>query len=405
MLSGKKILIGITGGIAAYKICYLVRMLVKEKAEVRIVMSPSAEKFVSPVTLSTLSKNEVFINFFPQETNKKRKKSIKTETKHVELGLWADLMIIAPATMNTIGKIAGGICDNLLLATLFSAKCPVMIAPAMDEDMSRHPVTKKNLSELKKLDYRVIDMEEGELASGLYGYGRMAEPETIFKKIGSYFSGKRDLEGKKILITAGPTVEHIDPVRFITNFSSGKMGYETARAACERGADVTLISGPVKLNPVDGVKTEYVNTSGEMFESVKKNIKGKDLIIMAAAVEDFVPVKSSRYKLKKDVKAKIFNIEFKHAIDILKYIGENKNGFRLIGFALETDNPVKNAKKKLRSKNLDLIVLNNLNDEGAGFGYDTNVVTLIDSKHSKKLNKMSKYDVGNKILDEYLKMN
>jgi phosphopantothenoylcysteine decarboxylase / phosphopantothenate---cysteine ligase len=404
MLKGKKILIGVTGGIAAYKICQLVRLLVKEKAEVKIIMTPSAEKFVSPVTLSTLSKNEVLIDLFPKEIKSKKSKKINIKTWHVDLGLWADLMLIAPATLNTIGKIVNGICDNLLLATVYSARCPVMIAPAMDEDMFKHPVTKNNIELSRNLNYKVIDPEKGELASGLVGTGRMAEPESIFKIVKDHFEKTRDLKGKKILITAGPTVEQIDPVRFITNASSGKMGYETARAAKERGADVTLISGPVMIKSEKGIKKIDVKSAEQMFKAVKKNLNGKDLIIMSAAVEDLVPVIFSRYKIKKKTKDKIFNIAFKPAIDILKYLGEIKKTFKLIGFALETDNDLNNAKEKLKSKNLDMIVMNNLNDKGAGFGYDTNVVTFINSKSPKKLKKMSKYEIGNKILDEYLKM-
>lgn len=403
MLKGKKILIGISGGIAAYKICYLVRMLIKEGAEVRVVMTPTATKFVSPVTLSALSKNEVIINMFPDNDDYTGSEKIETKTWHVNLGIWADVFLIAPATANTISKIAAGISDNFLLSTVLAAKCPVLIAPTMDDDMYKNTFTQRNLRMLKDAGYKFIDPTFGELASGIHGEGRMAEPEKILEYIENFLSVKKDLSGKNVLITAGPTIEFLDSVRFLTNSSTGKMGFEIARAASDRGAKVTLITGPVALNNIDGVKRIDVKTSDEMFRSVKANLKNKDLIIMTAAVEDFKPVKAINSKIKKEDKDK-FIFEFKKTVDILEHVGKIKKGFKLIGFALETDDEIENAKRKLLKKNLDLVVLNNPKVDGAGFGTDTNVITLIDKRNIQKLPLMSKYEAGNKILDKYLRM-
>ena len=403
MLKGKKILIGISGGIAAYKICYLVRHLVKQDAEVRIIMTPNAAKFVSPITLSALSRNEVIINMFPDIHDISKAEKTETGTWHVNLGIWADVFIIAPATANTIAKITCGISDNFLLTTVLASRCPVIIAPSMDDDMYKNPVTKENLEKLKSRGFKIIDPVFGELASGITGEGRMAEPEYIFDRIKDQLLIKKDLYGKKVLITAGPTVEFLDSVRFITNSSTGKMGFELARAARDRGAEVTLVTGPVSLNDIENVKRINVKTSDEMFKKVNGNLKNKDLVIMTAAVEDFKPVKTADSKIKKEGNDK-FVFEFKKTIDILEHIGKNKSGFKLIGFALESDNGPENAKRKLKNKNLDLIVLNDTNTEGAGFGADTNVVTLIDKKGSEALPIMSKYEVGNAILSKYLKL-
>jgi len=403
MLKDKKILLGISGGIAAYKICYLVRMLIKQGAEVKIIMTPSAMMFVSSLTLSTLSKNEVIINMFPEIDDYNKGEKVEIKTWHVNLGLWADIFIIAPATANTIAKIAHGISDNFLLATVLASKCPILIAPSMDDDMYKNAATKKNLTQLREYGYKIIDPVYGELASGISGEGRMAEPESIFKFISDLILRKKDLDGKRILITAGPTIEFLDSVRFITNSSTGKMGFELAKAARDRGATVTLISGPVTLIDIEGVKRINVQTSGEMFTSVKSNLKNKDLVIMAAAVEDFKPVNTVNSKIKKEDSSK-FVFEFERTVDILEFIGKNKKEFKLIGFALETDNELDNAKKKLNKKNLDMIVLNNPKVAGAGFGSDTNVITLIDKKNIDILPLMSKYDAGNAILDKYLKM-
>lgn len=403
MLKGKKILIGISGGIAAYKICNLVRLFIKQGAEVQVIMTPSATKFVSPVTLSALSKNEVIINMFPESDDYSSSEKVETKTWHVNLGLWADIFVIAPATANTIAKIVNGFSDNFLLASVLAARCPIAVAPTMDDDMYKNPATKRNLERLKETGYKIIDPSYGELASGIYGEGRMAEPEEIFDFVKNIILKKKDLDGKKILISAGPTIEYLDRVRFITNASTGKMGFELARAASERGAAVTLVAGPVTLSDIENVKRINVKTSDEMFKAMKSNMKSKDLIIMTAAVEDFKPVKTEKLKLKKEGSDN-FIFEFKKSVDILDYLGKNKSGFKLIGFALETDNELENAKRKLKNKNLDMIVLNNPDTEGAGFGTDTNVVTLIDKKDIEKLPVMSKYAVGNFILDKYLKM-
>lgn len=403
MLKGKKILIGISGGIAAYKICYLVRFLVKQGADVRIIMTPNATKFVSPITLSALSKNEVIINMFPEISDMAKAEKIETGTWHVNLGIWADVFVIAPATANTIAKIVCGISDNFLLTAVLASRCPVIIAPSMDDDMYKNPVTRDNIEKLKRIGYQIIDPVFGELASGITGEGRMAEPEFIFEKLKEQLLIKKDLYGKKILITAGPTVEYLDRVRFITNSSTGKMGFELARAAMDRGAEVTLVTGPVSLHDIENVKRINVETSDEMFKKVKSNLKNKDLVIMTAAVEDFKPVKTTDSKIKKEGMDK-FVFEFKKTVDILEHIGKNKAGFKLIGFALETENGFENAKRKLKNKNLDMIVLNNPNTEGAGFGTDTNIVTLIDKKGSEELPIMSKYEVGSAILSKYLKL-
>ncbi len=403
MLKGKKILLGISGGIAAYKICYLVRMLVKQEAIVRIIMTPSSTKFVSPLTLSVLSKNEVTINMFHPEKDFTRTENIEAKTWHINLGSWANVFVIAPATANTIAKIVNGISDNFLLATVLASRCPVIVAPTMDDDMYKNPATKKNMKLLGEFGYKIIPPGKGELASGIYGEGRMAEPEEILEYLKNIIFGKKDLEGTRILITAGPTLEFIDSVRFITNSSTGKMGFELAKAAQERGADVTLISGPAALPDIEGVKRINVKTSDEMYDACKNNMDNKGLIVMTAAVEDFAPVKPRSSKIKKENTDKFF-FEFKKTIDILEYLGKNKNGFKLIGFALETNNEIENAKKKLRGKNLDLVVLNNPLVKGAGFGTDTNVVKFIDNESIEELPIMSKYDVGNRILDKYLKM-
>ncbi len=403
MLDGKKILIGISGGIAAYKICYLVRYFIRQGAEVKVIMTPSAVNFVSPVTLSALSKNEVIINMFSPLENADKLEKAETKTWHVNLGLWADVFVIAPATANTLAKINHGICDNFLLTSVLAARCPVFLAPAMDDDMIKNPVSKNNLKSLREYGYNIIEPEYGELASGLTGEGRMAEPEKIFETIKEFLKRRNDLKGKKILVTAGPTVEFLDRVRYITNSSTGKMGFEIARAANDRGASVTLVTGPVVLNDIQGVKRINVRTADDMFKAVKSNIKNKDLVIMSAAVEDFVPVSLFSGKIKKEEKEK-FVFEFKRAVDILQYIGERKKNFKLIGFALETDNEIENARMKLKKKNLDMIVSNNPDIEGSGFGTDTNKVNLITSKNTESLPQMSKYDVGNAILDKYLKM-
>jgi len=399
-VKGKKILLGISGGIAAYKTCELVRLFKKNGAEVRVIMTPAAAHFVSPVTLSTLSGNEVALNMFPQG-KPEQAETIETKTWHIYSGLWADIYLIAPATANTIAKLAGGISDNFLTTTALSVRCPVVITPTMDEDMYNAERTQLNLSKLKETGYWIIEPETGELASGLKGIGRMPEPGAIFKYIDEFLSGyKYDFEGKRFLVTAGPTYEPIDDARFIGNYSTGKMGYQVAIAAARRGADVTLVSGPTMLNTPRNVKRINIQTADEMLEAVKTNIKKKEYVIMTAAVADFRPFERLTGKLKKQ-ESKELTIKTVRTPDILKYLGENKKGFKLVGFALETKNEIKYAKEKIKSKHLDMIVVNNPRVKGAGFGTDTNVVTIIDKKMKvTKLDKMTKFEVAMKILDK-----
>lgn len=400
-LQGRKILLGISAGIAAYKCCELTRLFRKAQAEVKIVMTPSAVQFVSPVTLSALSGNEVLINMFPNDKPEEQEK-INVKTWHIYNGVWADVLLIAPATANTIAKIAYGLCDNFLTSVLLASRCPVIICPSMDEDMYTNDATSSNLAKLKERGYYIIEPESGELASGLVGKGRLPEPESIFNYVNSFLeNSKRDFEGKKVLVTAGPTYEPIDDVRFIGNYSSGKMGFQIARVAAERGADVTLISGPSNLETPRQVKRIDVLTSDEMFAKVKDLYNENNFIIMSAAIADYQPVSRFNGKLKKDEAE--FELKLKKTVDILEYLGKNKTNFKLIGFALETGNELENAKKKLVSKNLDLIVLNNPNVEGAGFGSDTNVVTFIDKTfNTESAGKMYKIDIANKLLDKIL---
>jgi phosphopantothenoylcysteine decarboxylase / phosphopantothenate---cysteine ligase len=389
MLSGKKILIGITGSIAAYKIPLLVRSLIREGAEVKVIMTPAATDFVSKLTLSTLSKNSVFTDLFNEQS----------WTNHVMLGRWADVMIIAPLSCNTLSKMRSGQCDNLLMATYLSATCPVVIAPAMDEDMWHHQTTISNLEEVQKNGCKLIPAEFGELASGLIGDGRMAEPETIHNYLVSFFERKQSLKGKKALVTAGPTYEALDPVRFIGNHSSGKMGYAIAEELAERGAEVTLISGPVHIK-THSASIELIKTKSaeDMYKAcIGRN--GFDITVMAAAVADYAPVEAKEQKIKKS--EDLLNISFKKTTDILSELGaRKKEGQVLVGFALETENEEKNALKKLKEKNADLIVLNSLNEEGAGFGVDTNAVTLfLKSGISKKIGINTKKVIAKDIVD------
>lgn len=373
MLAGKKVLIGISGSIAAYKIPLLVRQLVKEGAEVRIIMTDASKAFVSKLTLSTLSKSPVLDTLFDEVS----------WSNHVMLGRWADIMLIAPLSCNTLSKMATGLCDNLLMATYLSATCPVVVAPAMDEDMWHHATTKQNLSTIATNQVSIIPVEHGELASGLIGDGRMAEPERIVQFLTEFFEYSHQLSGKKALVTAGPTYEAIDPVRFIGNHSSGKMGYSIAEELAKRGAEVVLISGPVscqvKNKTIQLVKT---TTAEQMFESCIAN-KDFDIAVMAAAVADYTPIEVAPQKLKK--KEDGLTIQLKKTKDILAAIGKEKSNQQiLVGFALETENEEENAKKKLVAKNADIIVLNSLNDKGAGFKNDTNKVTLFYKNQTQK---------------------
>lgn len=366
-LQGKNILLGVSGGIAAYKIAYLVRLLVKKQAAVRVVMSESAKQFVTPLTLSTLSKNEVLDNF---------SNANNAWNNHIEVGLWADAMIIAPATANTIAKMAHGICDNFLIATYLSARCPVFFAPAMDLDMLQHPTTQQNIEKLQSFGNQLIPSAFGELASGLIGEGRMAEPEEICTILENYFFQEKILSGKKILITAGPTHEAIDPVRFIGNHSSGKMGIALANAAQQLGAEVTLILGPVAKQYIHSqINVVSVTSAEQMYNAVHQYFTQTDIAILAAAVADYSPKEKSEQKIKKN--NDFLTLELTKTKDILQSLGEIKTTQKLIGFALETQNEIENAKEKIRRKNLDAIILNSLNDKGSGFATDTNKVTFI----------------------------
>lgn len=395
MLKGKKIILGITGSIAAYKAASLVRLLVKQGAIVKVVMTPLAEEFITPVTMATLSQNTVLCDFFNHDNGE--------WNSHVDLGIWADLMLIAPITANTIAKMANGICDNLLLTTYLSARCPVIIAPAMDFDMFKHPATIKNIKTLKSYGNIVIEPSEGELASGLHGKGRMEEPEIILKKVIGFFDSKKKLKSKKIIVTAGPTFEAIDPVRFIGNYSSGKMGYAIAEELTNNGAEVILISGPVSLSPINPNITKIdVKSAQEMYEASIKYFKKADGAIMAAAVADFTPIFSNDNKLKRGKDN--LNIELKPTKDIARELGKiKKDNQFLVGFALETNNEIENAKQKIINKNLDFIVLNSLKDEGSGFQFDTNKITIID-KNNKienfelKLKTQVATDIVNKVI-------
>ncbi|REG99691.1 bifunctional phosphopantothenoylcysteine decarboxylase/phosphopantothenate--cysteine ligase CoaBC [Flavobacterium aquicola] len=396
VLSGKKILLGITGGIAAYKTASLVRLFIKAGAHVQVIMTPASKDFITPLTLSTLSKNPVFSEFYNSDEKNEQ------WNNHVELGLWADIMLIAPATANTLSKMANGLCDNLLLACYLSAKCPVYFAPAMDLDMYIHPSTIESLATLKSFGNTMIPAENGELASGLSGEGRMAEPENIVAFLEADLEGKLPLKGKKILITAGPTYEAIDPVRFIGNHSSGKMGFDIAQSAVNLGASVILVSGPTHCrinNP--SVQIVQVVSAQEMYEACHLYYQDMDVVIAAAAVADYRPKNVAQQKIKKNTND--FTIELEKTKDILASFGELKKKQFLIGFALETENEIENAKAKIQKKNLDLIVLNSLQDEGAGFGKHTNKVTFIDNAfHIEPLDLKSKEAVAEDILNKVI---
>ncbi|GAA4278532.1 bifunctional phosphopantothenoylcysteine decarboxylase/phosphopantothenate--cysteine ligase CoaBC [Aquimarina mytili] len=394
VLSGKKILIGVTAGIAAYKIAGLVRLFIKAGTQVKVVMTPAAKDFVTPLTLSTLSKNEVYSSFYNEEDEN------AVWNNHVDLGLWADLMIIAPATANTLSKMATGNSDNLLLATYLSAKCPVYFAPAMDLDMYKHPSTNETFKKLQEFGNIMIPSESGELASGLVGQGRMAEPETIVDFIEKDIVSKLPLKGQNVLITAGPTYEAIDPVRFIGNHSSGRMGIELAMAAANLGAQVNLVLGPSSLR-IDHSFVNVINvvSAEDMYQAVVSNYDSCDIAIASAAVADYRPKHVSDQKIKKADTA--FSIELERTKDILKWMGAEKKDQFLVGFALETENEEENAKKKLKNKNLDLIVLNSLNDKGAGFKGETNKVSLINHKFEIKAFQLkTKAEVAKDIFNE-----
>lgn len=396
VLSGKNILLGITAGIAAYKTAGLVRLFIKAGANVKVVMTPASKDFVTPLTLSTLSKNPVLSSF----TNEDEAEALWNN--HVELGLWADLFVIAPATANTLSKMASGVCDNLLMATYLSAKCPVYFAPAMDLDMYKHPSTLNSFETLKSFGNIMIPAAHGELASGLVGEGRMAEPEAIISFIEQDILGKLPLKGKTVLITAGPTYEAIDPVRFIGNYSSGKMGFEIALAAAKLGAEVILIAGPTHLSVTHKlIHLISVVSAQEMYDAVHKYFKTVDIAILAAAVADYKPKNVAAQKIKK--KAATFTIALEKTEDILASLGAIKDQQFLVGFALETQNELENAKGKLEKKNLNLIVLNSLNDPGAGFGVSTNKVTFITDQGAVLAHELkSKAQVATDLLNQII---
>lgn len=382
-LKDKNILLGITGSIAAYKAAILVRLLVKEGANVKVVMTKLAKEFITPLTMATLSKNPILVDFFDPENGQ--------WNSHVDLGSWSDLYLIAPATANTMGKMAHGIADNLLLTTYLSAKCPVMVAPAMDLDMYQHTANLKNIEILKSYGNIIIEPGTGELASGLSGKGRMEEPEMIIQKVIDFFSVKKKLKNKRILVTAGPTYEPIDPVRFIGNYSSGKMGYALANELAEQGAEVILISGPTALTINDSsVKKIDVQTADEMFDAAVKYFKNCDAAIMSAAVADYKPAQQYKQKVKR--KSDNLAISLEPNKDIAAHLGKIKKKNQIIvGFALETNDEIKNAKQKINTKNLDFIVLNSLKDKGAGFGVNTNKISIID-----KTGKVDIFDLKSK---------
>lgn len=397
MLKGKHIVLGITGGIAAYKSAMLTRLLIKRGAEVQVVMTPAAKEFITPVTFSALTGKPVISEFFTANSGEWH--------SHVDIGLWADAMLIAPATACTIGKMANGIADNMLVTTYLSAKAPVFLAPAMDLDMMAHPSTTRNLATLKQYGNHIIEPEVGELASHLTGKGRMAEPEHIVAALEQHFASKKSLSGRKVIVTAGPTYEKIDPVRFIGNYSSGKMGYALADEAADMGAEVVVVSGPVNVSPRNcNVKVEKVESAKEMLAACQKLWPQANIGIMCAAVADYAPAHVSDNKIKREF-VEDMSISLTKNPDIAATLGSTKTqGQFLVGFALETENGLANAKNKLARKNLDMICLNSLADKGAGFGIDTNKVTIISQKEEvTELPVMSKSETAKHILDKIVK--
>lgn len=390
-LEGKHILLGVTGSIAAYKAAYLVRLLVKQGAEVKIIMTPLAKEFITPLTLATLCKNPILVDFFNPENG--------DWNSHVSLGEWADIYLIAPATANTMAKMASGVADNLLLTTYLSARCPVVMAPAMDLDMYAHTATQSNIERLKSIGVGVVEPGSGELASGLSGKGRMAEPEDIVGYIGTMFARSKSLLGKHIVVTAGATVEAIDPVRYISNHSTGKMGFAIAEELAQRGAKVTLVAGHTALSCSKSIDRVEALSAQRMFECTIDAFVSADAAVMCAAVADYTPVAVSEKKIKKS--GDTMTIELRKTVDIAAELGKVKGSKVLVGFALETDNEQNNAMDKLRRKNLDFIVLNSLRDSGAGFGVDTNIVTILDADGSiEQRQKESKRSVAARIADK-----
>lgn len=396
MLKGKKIILGITGSIAAYKACYIIRGLIKQGAEVQVVITPAGKEFITPITLSALTSKPVISEFFAQRDG--------TWNSHVDLGLWADAMLIAPATASTIGKMANGIADNMLITTYLSAKAPVFVAPAMDLDMYAHASTQKNLEILRSYGNHIIEPGTGELASHLVGKGRMEEPETIIRVLNDFFSATTELQGKKIMITAGPTYEKIDPVRFIGNYSSGKMGFALAEECAHRGAEVTLISGPVQLEVHHPhIHRIDVESAEEMYNASQHCFPDSDAAILCAAVADFRPEAVADKKIKRE-KEEELNLHLRATQDIAAHLGSIKKEHQILaGFALETNNEQQNAEGKLERKNFDFIVLNSLNDEGAGFRHDTNKISIIDRQGRKDYPLKQKSEVAQDIIDHLSK--
>ena len=393
MLKGKHIILGVTGSIAAYKAATLTRLLVKEGASVKVVMTPLAKEFITPLTMATLSKSPIMVDFYNPENG--------DWNSHVDLGLWADLYLIAPASANTIGKMAGGIADNLLLTTYLSAKCPVMVAPAMDLDMYKHPATQRNLKVLQSFGNIIIEPESGELASGLIGKGRMEEPERIVAFITDYFARQADFKGKKVVVTAGPTYEKIDPVRFIGNYSSGKMGLAIAEELAGRGAEVVLVCGPVNLKTSHpAIRRVDVESAAQMYEVTSKEFVNSDVAVLSAAVADFTPKEKADHKIKRGKDDLL--LELLPTKDIAAELGRIKTVSQLlVGFALETTDEEMNALSKMQRKNLDMIVLNSLNDKGAGFSVDTNKVTILDKAGDKTVYELkTKVEVAKDIVDQ-----
>jgi len=398
MLQGKHIVLGVTGGIAAYKSALLVREFVKAGAEVQVVMTEAAAQFITPLTLGTLSRREVILAMFPRGADR----TSAQWTRHIELGMWADVMVVAPATANTLAKITYGFADNFLTTLVLALRCPLILAPAMDLDMWHNDATQGNIVLLRQRGVHIIDPEEGELASGLEGAGRLPDPATLLRTVEQILTSSReDLRGKRVLVTAGPTQEPIDPVRYIGNRSSGKMGFAIAAAAQGRGADVTLIAGPVSLGTPRGVRRTDVSTAAEMSDAVHREFPAADLVVMAAAVADFSPVAPSSSKIKREAAPSgSMTLQLKHNPDILKSLGERKAQQILVGFALETEDALRNAQNKLTTKRCDMIVLNNPTVEGSGFGAETNCVTIITADgRSEELPTMSKIAVAHAILD------
>ena len=394
MLKGKHILLGITGSIAAYKAAMLCRLLRVAGAEVKVLMTPTAKEFITPVTMATLSKNPIAVEFYNPENGDWH--------SHIAMGEWADCYLIAPATANTIAKMAYGIADNLLLTTYLSARCQTVVAPAMDCDMFCHVATQENLAKLRERGVVVLESPEGELASGLMGKGRMMEPEQIVEAIDNLLSPKQTLSGKRVMVTAGATIEAIDPVRYISNHSTGKMGYAIADALAKRGAEVVLVSGKTALSTPQGVRRVDVLSAEDMYQASVKEFESADCAVMCAAVADYTPEVVSDSKIKKNDDS--FSLELRKTKDIARELGKVKGARKIVGFALETDNEQVNAEKKLAEKNLDMIVLNSLRDEGAGFGHDTNKVTFIDTTSREELPLAAKSEVAERIADRIEKL-